>query len=174
MADNQQLYVPRDLLAKYFADDPRLISHFEDQALAVAQTVEITGGNVSTTERLQDATVVTLSANADLNNEFLLSGGDGTKLAVTAGSVKVNVDETVARATGFTVTLAPPAHVTLGLPAEGTLISDTYPAVLYNKQLVTPLLSGLINAATEAAAAAAGVPVGGMYRDGTTLKIRTV
>ena len=80
--------------------------------------------------------------------------------------------DTVARVTANSVKFVPPANITLGLPGEGTLISDTYAASLYNKQLVKPLLSGLINAASNPDAAAAGVPIGGMYRDGTTLKIR--
>jgi|SRR6187399_3023076 len=171
MAEHEA-FVSRDLLEKYFGEDPRLLSAFETQARLVAETAEVVGGNVTATSRLQDATVVTLSPNDDLTNEFLLSGGDGTKLAITAGSVKVNVNNTVARVTANSVKFVPPANITLGLPGEGTLISDTYAASLYNKQLVKPLLSGLINAASNPDAAAAGVPIGGMYRDGTTLKIR--
>ena len=166
--------IPRDLLGKYFGEDPRLIAAFEDQALAVAETVEIVDGTVGATNRLQDATVVTLSANEVFNNEFLLTPGDGTQLAVTAGKVAINVDQTVARVAQNSARFVPPAHVTLFLPATGTLVSDTAPAILYEKTLNKPSMSGLVNANGDTSAAAAGVPIGGVYRDNTTLKIRVV
>jgi len=172
MADDEQLYAPRDLLAKYFADDPRLISHFENQALAVAQVAEVTGGAVTATERLQDATVVTLSTNESLTNEFVLSSGDGTNLRIIAGHLAIDADDTVVRCEGGGVKLLAPANVTLLLPVEGTLVSDTAPAKLYSKTLDKPGMTGLVDAVSNAAAAAAGVAIGGIYRDGTTLKIR--
>jgi hypothetical protein len=176
--DRETGSIPRDLLEKYFKEDPRLIAAFEDQSIAVAQTIEVVDGAVTATTRLQDATVVTLSPNDELNNEFIMTGGDGTDLSVVPGSVKVDVDETVARVTNDSVTFVPPGHVTLFLPAEGTLISAEQPATLYAKTLDKPtftapvIINGLVTADTDAAAAAAGVPVHGLYLDGNHVCLR--
>jgi len=164
--------IPRDLLEKYFKDDPRLVSHFEEQSIAVQEVVDVSSGTVSATESLQNATVVTLSPNAVFNNEFVLTRGDGTKLRFVAGVIQIDADDTVVRCEGGGVKLLAPANVTLLLPVEGTLVSDTSPAKLYSKTLDKPGMTGLIDAVSNAAAAAAGVAIGGIYRDGTTLKIR--
>ena len=66
------------------------------------------------------------------------------------------------------------SFITLILPAAGTLISDSEPAKLYNKTLEKPALSGLVNAASDAAAASAGVPVLGVYHNAGVLRIRLV
>ena len=162
-------FIPRDLLAKYFQKDPRLIAHFEDQATATTKNSE---DLLAATDSLSEASVVTLSANASFNNEFILTNGDGTLLIPQPGTVTINVDKSVARVTQYSARFSAPADVTLMLPVEGTLISDVSPAILYAKTLNKPAMTGLVNASTESAAAAAGVLVGGIYRDGTTLKIR--
>lgn len=169
--------IPRGLLEKYFENDPRLISAFENQSAVVEAAMDAATGTVQATESLQNATVVTLSTNAVFNNEFVLGPGDGTKLTLTADTIKIDVDETVARAQGhvtFTTPGGTGSFVSLQLPASGTLVSDVEAATLLLKTLDKPKMQGLGNYTTEANAAAAGVPVGGVYRDGTTLKIRTV
>jgi hypothetical protein len=165
--------IPRDLLEKYFKDDPRLISAFENQALAVEAAFDATTGAVSATDSLQNATVITLSANSVFNNEFILTNGDGTELDVTQGGVSIRVDSTVARTNGQNVKFNAPGDVSLGLPNTGTLVSDTAAAILYLKTLDKPLLQNLVNATSPSNAAANGVPLWGMYRDGDTLHVRT-
>jgi len=173
VSNRQPNAIPRSLLEKYFGKDPRLISHFEDQSIAVQEVVDVSGGTVQATEALQNATVVTLSPNEVFNFEFLLTNGDGTKLNITAGSLKIDADDTVVRCTK-PLRIDPPGAAKLGAPGEGVLISDSWPATLYNKTLNKPLLSGLVNANTDADAATAGVPLGGMYRDGNVVCVRVV
>lgn len=169
--------IPRDLLEKYFRDDPRLIAALEEQSIAVTEAVEIADGAVSGTQRMQDATIVTLSQNEDLNNEFILKDGDGTTVTFVVGLVQIDVDKTVARAADNGVTFIAPAEVTLFLPVEGELTSNVAPQEMFNKNLNKPVLhqpvlSGLVNADTDSEAAAAGVALYGMYRDGNVLCIR--
>lgn len=172
------LSIPRDLLGKYFKDDPRLIAHFEDQSLAVAQAVEVVDGTVTATDQLQDATVITLSANSVFNNEFLLINGDGTEREILPGTVSIKVDKTVARVSQYSATFVAPADVTLFLPVEGELLSTATPATVYNKTLVKPTLQspviihGLNHYDTDAEAAAGGVPIDGLYRDGNVVCVR--
>ena len=167
MADHIQTHViPRDLLAKYFHEDPRLMAAFENQALAVMESQD---GLVAATGSIASASVVTLSPNDDFDNEFVLGNGSGTTVVPGTGTVKIDVDKTVARATNFGVQFQPPGDVALGLPAQGTLLSDASPA-----SLTKPKMTGLVNAATDSAAASAGVLVGGIYHNAGALRIRLV
>jgi hypothetical protein len=158
--------IPRDLLAKYFGKDPRLVSAFEEQARTVLQN---TDDIVAATESLQDASVVTLSPNAAFGNEFILGNGDGTRIEPGPGAVTISVDDTVARSVGGKVTFTAPGAVNLALPVSGTLVSDTAPGRLYR-----PSIAGLVAASSDSAAAAAGVPVLGVYHNGGALRIRLV
>jgi len=158
--------IPRHLLEKYFGNDPRMVAAFENQSLAVQEATET---SVAATGALQDASVVSLSPNDALNNEYILGPGDGTTLTLTAGAVSVDVDASVARASGGVVTLVAPASVTLFLPAGGELLSSTVPA-----KLTQPSMTGLANASSDANAAVAGVPVGGIYHNAGALRIRLV
>lgn len=167
--------IPRELLEKYFGNDPRLLAAFEEQSAAVEAALDTTTGSIQATNSLQNATVLTLSANAVFNNEFIVTDGDGTALDISEGSVSIRVDSTVARTNGQNVKFNAPSGVTLGLPVNGTLVSDVAPATLFNKTLDnTTKFQNLIDAPTVAEAAAAGVPLWGVYRDGKDLHIRTV
>ena len=144
---------PRDLLEKYFGRDPRLVRAFEEQANSVQETQ---AGTVAATQSIEQATVVTLSPNAAFANEYVLRDGDGTRVLAPPGVLQIDVDESVARALNFAVEFEAPGVVRLGLPAEGTLVSDVAPAVMSQKNLNAPRLSGLTNAASDAAAACRG------------------
>lgn len=167
--DPDNPWVPRALLAKYFGKDPRLLAAFENQAIAVQEQQGATAANADATTKLQDASIVTLSPNDALTNEYVLSDGDGTELAVGAGKLNINVDDTVARTQTGKVKFIPPGDITLFLPAEGTLLSDLSTATL-NK----PVMTGLVNAASDAAAAGAGVPLNGVYHNAGVLRVRLV
>jgi hypothetical protein len=156
--------IPRDLLAKYFGRDPRLVSAFEEQARTVVQN---SNDILASTESLHDASVVTLSGNAAFANEFVLANGDGTRIEPAPGTVTIAVDDTVARAVGGKVTFTAPGPVGLTLPSLGTLLSDAVPGRLFR-----PSIGGLVNASSDSAAATAGVPVGGVYHNGGDLRIR--
>jgi hypothetical protein len=156
------LALPRDLLAKYFGKDPRLLFAFEQQAQVVQNHDESLTNNVAATTALADASVLTLSPNNSLNNEYVMGDGDGTNVNANAGKVQIDVDDSVARVSGGAVQFIPPTRVTLALPAQGTLLSDSVP----------PSFGGLVNAATDSAAASAGVPVNGVYHNSGALRVR--
>lgn len=157
----------RDDLAQFFGSNPRLLAAFEDQA----QAVETNTNAVADTAALKDATVIVLSANGDFTNERVLELGDGIDIEVNDTTVKFSVKD-VARTADFGVTLIPPAEVELFLPPEGTLVSAESPAFLENKTLSAPALDTIGNYANDAAAAAGGVPVTGVYRNGSVLMVR--
>jgi hypothetical protein len=153
------LPVPRELLAKYFGQDPRLLNAFEAQAQVVAEHSDVLSNSVAATGALNDATVVTLSKNDAFDHEYVLTPGDGTDLNITSGSLKIDVDPTVVRSGGPQVTLNAQATVTLALPHAGTIISDKDSGAL-------------VAAANDAAAASAGVPIGGIYQASGVLHVR--
>ena len=156
--------VPRWLLERHFGNDLRMIS-------AMEETIQGSSSAVAATDALQDATVIVLSANGAFTNERVLDLGEGLEIDITAETVKISVKD-VARTREYGATFIPPANVELFLPPEGTLTSNESPANLLNKTLTTPLIDGLVNAANDAAAAAAGVPVKGLYRNGSVLMVR--
>lgn len=138
--------IPRWLLAKHFAGDERMIRAMEDQSA----TVE-TG--VAATSALKDATVIVLSPNGDFTNERVLEVGDGIAMEITDQTVKLSVNN-VAISQGYPVLLIAQGLTRLILPLSGTLVSGENPVVD-----VTTLGAY----ANDAAAAAAGVPKGGLY-----------
>lgn len=162
-----EAFLSRHLLAKHFGGDVRMIAEFEAQAEAVKANT--TG--VEDTVAMKDATVIVLSANGDFTNERVLTIGEGIDIAITDNTVTLSV-KNVALTEDFKATLIPPAEVVLFLPAEGTLVSDTAAANLFNKSLDAPLLSSIPDYANDAAAAAGGVEVGQMYRTASALKVR--
>jgi hypothetical protein len=151
--------IPRDLLAKYFAKDPRLLHAFENLGQAVTQSQ---AGVADTSSALDLAEIVTLSPNDAFSNEHVLSSGDGTTVNASPGAMQIDVDKSVARVTGGGVTFQAPGKVTVTLPTRGTLLSDGDP----------PSFSGLVNAASDSAAAAAGVGIGGVYHNAGALRVR--
>jgi hypothetical protein len=167
--------IPRDLLGVYFSKHPRLIAHFENQALAVMDSKT---GIENATLSMDDATVITLSTNAGFTNEHVLSNGDGTAIVEEPGTVKIDVDNTVARTSGSSVIFQSSGDVNLGLPQSGTLISDSTPATLTSPSMNQPtmagpvIINGLVTANTDADAATAGVPVHGLYLDGNHVCMR--
>jgi hypothetical protein len=156
-------------LEQFFGNNPRLLAAFEEQASAVES---VTTG-VEETSALKDATVIVLSANGDFTNERVLEIGDGIDVQVTDTTVVFSVKD-VARTQDFGVTFVPPAEVELFLPPEGTLVAAEVAATLFKKTLDAPKLASLGNFANDAAAAAGGVPVTGVYRNGSVLMIRVV
>lgn len=149
---------PRDLLAKHFGDDKRMIAAFEEQDAAV----QAASSGVAETQALKDATVIVLSANGEFTNERVLEVGEGIAIEVTAAKVKLSVKD-VARTERFRVTLIPEGDATLFLPLDGALLSSIRPRVE---------ISTIGNYANDAAAAAGGVLVGEFYRNGSALMVR--
>lgn len=165
--------IPRDLLAKYFGNDPRLVRAFEDQAAAVATATDGLSTTAEATEALQDASVIVLAPNGAFTNERQLVLGQGLTATDDGSRVTVRTSATVPLVNGgFVVTLTVGGAANILLPLSGTMATLTNPEVLSNKTLSAPKLSTIGNYVDDAAAATGGVPVGGMYRDGSTLKVR--
>lgn len=140
--------IPRYLLAKHFAGDERMIRAMEDQSKTVSD-------GVASTSALADATVIVLSANGDFTNERVLEVGDGIAIEITDSTVKFSV-ENVAMALNYPVTLLAKGPTNLILPLNGTLLNAEAPVLN---------MTNLAAYANDAAAAAAGVPIGGLYRN---------
>jgi len=164
--------VPRRLLADYFGKDPRLVKAFEEQAAAIDGANEAVANTAAATDAMRDATVIVLSANGEFTNERQLLAFDGIKAEDTSSHVRLRVDSSVARSKGGVPTFVVNATDTYFLPFGGTLVTEDSEGELTNKTLVAPVISGLVGAANDTAAATAGVPVGGIYQASGALRIR--
>lgn len=157
----------REDLAQFFGSNPRLMRAFEDQSAAVEEATN----SLAATIAMKDATVIVLSANGDFTNERVLEVSDDIDVEVTATTVKLTVKK-VARTEDFGVTFVPPAQVLLFLPPDGTLVSAESPALLENKTFRAPFLAAIPNHVDDAAAAAGGVGITQVYRNGSVLMVR--
>jgi len=120
------LSLPRDQLFKAL-NDPRVVIHFEKLAEQTVANTETLATSVSDTQQLKDAAFVTLSANAELPNERVLSFGAGVKGEIGAGTVRIGLDRNVPQATGgFSVTLVAAGDSRLGLPPAGNLATQEW------------------------------------------------
>ena len=138
-------FFSRDLLAKHFGGDHRMIAEFEASA-------EATKGNtasVADTVAMRDATVLVLSANGEFTNEFQLVVGDGLGFDIEPGAFTLWVD----------------------VIGRG-IVTLSRTETLSNKTLDAPSFTGLGNYANDAAAATGGVPIGGAYRNGSVMMVR--
>lgn len=160
----------RDALTKALNGDRRLVQAFEQQALAVGEAQDAVTVQADATEALQDATVLTLSPNATLTNERVLKLGDGVRAADDGTYLTLYVDDRFAHvAGGFRVDLTAQGDTAVVLPLGGMLATTDGDETLTNKTLVAPVVSGIATYANDAAAAAGGIPVGGIYRTATGL-----
>ncbi len=129
--------------------NPKVVKALENIQEAAYAADGQTASNAEATKALQDATVITLSPNETLTNERVLALGAGLQ-AFDAGPgstlllVLRWVIETVG---GFALTFNLEADTTLDLPASGKIPSSA----------VGPY-------ADDAAAAAAGVEIGEIYK----------
>lgn len=148
-------------------------SAFESQQKALADVQAATVQTVADTQALNDATFVTLSANAELPNERVLQIGEGLEMEIGADYVIIRTSNDTARVSGdFRVTLIATGDTAVAVPLTGTLATRENAELLANKTLAAPKFTGLVNAADDAAAAGAGVPVGGAYLTGSAFKVR--
>lgn len=163
--------IRREVLEKVFGQ--RWGAAFENQQQALADVQTSTTQTVADTSALKDAAFVTLSENAELPNERVLSLGAGLESVITSNSILLRLSADGARASGgYTVTFVATGESTVAVPLSGILATRDNTETLTNKTLDAPALSGLTDAADDTAAATAGVPVGGVYRTGSALKVR--
>lgn len=165
-------YLTREEIAQTFPTR-RAQQRFEALQQSVAVTGETVTANVDSTQKISEATYVTLSPNGELPNERVLQVGGGLSISADTGSVTLSVNSSVVRSTGgFSVTLTASGDTNLAMPLSGFLTTRDSVDTLQNKTLQNPSVSGLGNYADDAAASAGGVPVGGVYRNGSQLMIR--
>lgn len=163
--------IRRDVLEQVFGR--RWGSAFENQQTTLANVSEASAQTVADTSALKEAAFVTLSANAELPNERVLVLGDGLEMVVGAETVLLRLSVDGARVSGgHKVTFVATGESSVAVPLAGILASREGVETLANKTLDAPLLSGLVDAVDDAAAATASVPVGGAYRTGSALKVR--
>lgn len=138
-----------------------------DQALTDATEA------IQATNDIKAATFLTLSLDGTLTNERVLTAGNLIDFDDTGagGTLIVKVDK-LSIAGAFTLGLTLTANTALTLPTAGTLATLAGVETLSDKTLTAPKLSGIGDYADDAAAAAGGVPVGGVYRTASALKVR--
>jgi hypothetical protein len=164
--------IRREDLAAVFGN-PRLVVAFEEQAAAVERTSQTATEAKDTSSSIAVATVLVLSANDVFENERIVTAGDGIELVDDGTRLTVRISDLAARVSGdgglnFIITGA----TDLILPLAGTLASLEGVETLSGKTLATPTLSGLSDYANDAAAAGGGVPVEGVYRNGSVVMVR--
>ena len=167
---NRSYFLTREDLRRTF-DNPRVAAAFEDLQNTVAQTDAVVSANVEATERLNDASFLTLSANTELPNERVLQLGPGLRFALDAGTATIFSDAPQVEG-GHALRLVVSGDTELAMPLSGVLATRDNAETLRNKTIVAPILSGLGDFADDTAAASGGVPVGGTYRTGSALKVR--
>ena len=164
--------IQREVLDKVFAGDKRAIASFEQQQRAIAGIDGAITASVAGTAALKDASVITLSPNADLTNEYVLSFGRGMTFNTdTPGKLILATDGPNVNG-GFAVQFTVSGDSQLSLPLAGIVATRANTETFSNKTLDKPKLSGLGDYADDVAAAAALVPVGGVYRTASALKVR--
>ncbi len=162
--------LPRFLLEKYFGREPRLLRAFADQSIVVEETQKAAG---QTTAVIRDASFVTLGPNDELTNERVLVQGAGISLTEDGGTLVIALsNEAPVVSGGFQVTFYATSETNVQLPPNGLLATQAGSESLSNKVLVSPGIGGISDYADDVAAATGGVPVGGVYRTGSALKVR--
>jgi hypothetical protein len=152
----------REALARHFGNDHRTVAAFEQLFDKVEANDAELASSAGATVAMNEATVLVLSANEAFANERILRITSGIK-ATDDGTYLTLELEDVARTEGYAVTLIAQGDAELSVPLVGTVLV---------KEHIGAQLFG--NYANDAAAAAAGVPIDGVYRNGSVLMVRVV
>jgi hypothetical protein len=144
-----------------------------ERAVATSQQVEAQQAVLAqATDRLEQATVITLSPNAAFTNERVLLLGDGLEAFDAGNTVTISLKNVMRWSGNFTFAANLLGNTSVVFPLTGQLATLSNVETLQRKTLDAPKLSGLGNYANDAAAATGGVPVGGVYRNGSALQVR--
>lgn len=163
----------RRLLDELAKGNPRLREGLEQLLSQVAENTKSQSLTIDATTALEDATVLVLSPNAAFNNERILAVGDGLAIADRDGRLIIAfADGVVSASGGFKVQFVAAGDSAVVVPLGGVLATTGNPETLANKTLASPKITGLADHADDAAAAAGGVPVNGLYRTGSIVKVR--
>jgi hypothetical protein len=162
----------RDEIARAF-DTHRAVRAFEKLQETVAATDEVVTAQLGPTGGVQQATYVTLSANDELPNERVLAFGSGIGYTLTDNQIIIRLSaNTPTISGGFRLGLTVEGDSNVAVPLTGILATRDNIETLTGKTLAAPKLSGLGDYADDVAAAAGLVPVGGVYRTASTIKVR--
>lgn len=168
-----KIAISRKTLAELAKGNPLLVRVLE----AVVQSTETVqsglAANIDATEALDQATVVTLSPNTAFQNERVLNIGAGLGFALDDSTITI-FSKGPEVSGDFTCTLQVFGNTTVAMPLSGQLATTNNVETFRRKTLDAPKLSGLGDYADDSAAATGGVPVGGVYRTGSALKVRVV
>lgn len=118
------------------------------------------GTGAEATVALQDATVLTLSPNDTFTNERVVQSGQGIQLIDTGTALIIRLLYNLIINGGFQLRINLPADVDLTVIQSGTIMLEEDP------------MADLGDYADDAAAAAAGVPVRGLYRTANAVMVR--
>jgi len=164
--------IRREVLERVFGDR-KSAQAFEAQQAALGVVSEGTTAALADTASLKEATFVTLSANAELPNEHVLSVGQGLSLIASGTGILLSLSLDAPRTSGgFRVTFVAEGDSTVAVPLTGILATRGNVETLGGKTLDRPSMIGLGDYADDTAAATGGIAVGGVYRTGSALKVR--
>jgi hypothetical protein len=162
----------RRLLGEVF-DNPRMIRAMETQAQAVDDATFGLETQATATELMKDASVVVLAPNGAFEGERVLVLGQGLVGVDNGSTLTIRTSSKVPLVNGdFTLLITLAGNTTVAIPLTGILATVGNVETLTNKTLAAPKLSGLGDYADDTAAAAGGVPVGGVYHNAGALRIR--
>lgn len=129
---------------------------------ALFGTVDSVNTSVTTgadaTQALQDATVLTLSPNDAFTNERVVAAGNGIRLTDTGSQLVISLLSLIINGGGR-------LSINLGGDAQLTVIQSGTVMVEEAAQ------ADLVNYADAAAASAAGLPSGSLFRTGEVVKV---
>ena len=162
----------RRLLGEVF-DNPRMIRAMETQAQAVDDATTGLETQATSTTAMKDASVIVLAPNGAFEGERVLVLGQGLVGVDDGSTLTVRTSSKVPLVNGnFTLSFTLAGNTTVAIPLTGVMATQANIETLSNKTLASPKLSGLGNYADDTAAAAGGVPIGGVYHNAGALRLR--
>lgn len=163
----------REMLERWFPKDTRMQKAMELQRDSVAASESGLQTTAQSTERIEQASVLVLASNNAFSNERVLALDPSIAGTDDGNTLTLKTSAVVPRITGgFTVSIAAVGNSQFLVPLTGILATTGNPETLSKKTLATPKISGLGDFADDTAAAAGGVPVTGLYRTGSVVKVR--
>jgi hypothetical protein len=151
---------PRDVLAASFNNNPRMITAFEQLLELLVGTLTTVEGASSAVVSLAATEFILAAASEGLTNGRVLADGRG--ITITYGSGTATISHPI-EVDGGEATFLLTGDTNLILPTIGT-VATTADIAAY--------IASAQDYANDAAAAAGGVPIGGIYRTASALKVR--
>lgn len=163
----------RRMLGEMFPNNPRFVRAMEAQAQAVEMATDGLSTQATATEQIQDASVIVLAPNGAFQGERVLQLGPGLVGVDDGSTLTIQTSSKVPLVSGdFTLFVTLAGNSTVAIPLTGILATLANVEELSNKTIKAPKLSDIGDYANDTAAASGGVPVGGVYRTGSALKLR--